>query len=50
MRVGSSVYLNSGSPKLKVVDVRGNNITVEWVDNDGILQSLTHPAVCFRLA
>ena len=47
-RIGESVYLNSGSPELKVVDVRngGSKVTVEWKESGTIHRNIL-PAACF---
>lgn len=45
--VGSVVRLNSGSPRLLVVDVDGENVTVAWQTSDGS-QEMTSKRVCFH--
>ena len=52
---GDVVALNSGGPRLTVVDNTGGgngfstilDVTVSWVDDDGLLQEWTLPEVCF---
>jgi hypothetical protein len=41
------VYLNSGSPELKVVNLSGDQAQVEWANERGNLERMTLPAVCF---
>lgn len=45
---GDVVYLNSGSPKLTITDVRdsGTKITVAWIDQTQSVQSSTFPSDC----
>ncbi len=50
LSIGSMVYLNSGSSKLKVVDRIVSQLRVEWRSEDGELQTWTLPEVCFRSA
>jgi uncharacterized protein YodC (DUF2158 family) len=52
-RNGDVVYLNSGSPKLTVIDEAGRysptpSIEVSWVNDAGEAEYLTAPVVCFR--
>lgn len=47
LSIGSMVYLRSGSPKLEVVAVEDNQVTVEWLADDGEPQSWTLPEGCF---
>lgn len=45
-KVGDMVKLNSGSPDLKVVELHGDRVAVEWPDRDGVLQGHVFPAAC----
>lgn len=47
LKPGDLVRLNSGSSLLTVDMVRGDEVTVAWLDFDGRPQSMTAPAVCF---
>jgi hypothetical protein len=49
LEIGSIVHLKSGSPDLKVVKI-AEEVTVEWHDDENILQQWTLPAGCFVLA
>lgn len=46
--VGDIVHLRSGSPDLTVINLEKGNATVEWSDDDGILNQWTFPAGCFE--
>lgn len=37
MQIGDIVYLNSGSPELKVVSLRGEHAIVEWLNEKNVL-------------
>lgn len=46
-KVGDIVHLRSGSPDLTVVELKNEDATVEWTDDDGVLNNWTFPAGCF---
>jgi pyruvate kinase len=46
VRAGDIVHLNSGSPDLKVVNINGDKIQVEWVNERGNLERSTLPRIC----
>ena len=50
LRTNDIVHLNSGSPDLKIVALDGEKATVEWRDDEGVIQAMTLPNVCLRLA
>jgi uncharacterized protein YodC (DUF2158 family) len=50
MCIGNTVYLKSGSPKMKIVGKTVSQLSVEWLADDGELQNWTLPEVCFRSA
>jgi uncharacterized protein YodC (DUF2158 family) len=33
--IGSTVWLKSGSPDLKVIDISGHYVMVSWLEGDG---------------
>lgn len=45
MAVGDTVYLNSGSPPLKIVVLDGDKVKVEWFDGEKY-QASEFPKVC----
>lgn len=45
-KVDEVVYLNSGSPKLTIVEVREDVVKVAWSDREGNKQEAILPAVC----
>jgi uncharacterized protein YodC (DUF2158 family) len=47
LQIGHIVHLNSGSPDLKVVGFKGGEVEVEWLNDQGNLDQMTAPAVCF---
>lgn len=49
-KIGDVVHLRSGSPDLTVIDLTEENATVEWVNDDNILDKWTFPAGCFEKA
>lgn len=47
--MGEVVYLNSGSPPMKIVGMDdGGNIRVIWTEKDAIRQASFHPACLTR--
>ena len=48
LQKGHIVHLNSGSPDLKVVAVEGKDITVEWFNEEDVLEQITLPEGCFK--
>jgi uncharacterized protein YodC (DUF2158 family) len=45
--IGDTVRLNSGSPTLTVVAIHDGDLSVGWIDVNG-LQRLSLPAACFN--
>ena len=45
MQIGDIVYLNSGSPELKVVSLRGEHAIVEWLNEENALSVEDFPIV-----
>lgn len=43
---GNYVRLNSGGPRLMVVDTTDNSVTVAWRDRDGVVHEHDFPPVC----
>jgi uncharacterized protein YodC (DUF2158 family) len=41
--IGQIVHLNSGSPDLKITELKGDRVTVEWDDGK---QHFTFPQAC----
>jgi len=50
LQIGHIVHLKSGSPNLKIVARDGENVTVEWLNEECVLEQMTLPGVCFRPA
>lgn len=49
-KVGDVVILNSGGPKMTVVEVQSSRVKVVWVDDDDSLEAAWFPNVCvFRV-
>ena len=49
LRMGDVIQLNSGSPKMLVVDLDGDgNCTGSWFDEADIAQELILPVGCFH--
>ena len=46
LRVGDVVQLNSGSPRMMVVDVEHETITVAWRDENGFPIEVILPSSC----
>jgi uncharacterized protein YodC (DUF2158 family) len=46
LRVGAIVRLNSGGPNAMVVACNGREVTIEWKDGLGNLETLTLPTLC----
>ena len=49
LQTGDIVYLNSGSPDLKVVVLSGDQVEVEW-QGETVLEQAVFPVVCIRTA
>jgi len=49
LQLGNEVYLNSGSPALRVIalDLQKEHVAVEWV-RDGLVDRAIFPTVCVR--
>ncbi len=49
LKIGDVVHLNSGSPNLRVIALRGDDVVVEW---DGELgpEQTEFPSVCLRIS
>lgn len=45
MQIGDIVYLNSGSPELKVVSLRVEHAIVEWLNEENALSVEDFPIV-----
>lgn len=45
-KVGDVVILNSGGPKMTVVEVHSSRVKVVWVDDDDNLEAAWFPNVC----
>jgi uncharacterized protein YodC (DUF2158 family) len=45
MKVGDTVYLKSGSPRLTIAAIDGDQARVAWV-SDGTLQETYFPLIC----
>ena len=48
LRIGDVVALNSGGPRMLVVDVTGDGVTAAWYDSEGIVQENSLPIQCFH--
>ncbi len=46
-QVGKTVYLNSGSPALEILEVNGDEIKTTWINEAGLPDTLTGPKACF---
>lgn len=44
--VGSVVRLNSGGPRMLVVDIDGDSLTTAWRGSDGGITEATLPRLC----
>jgi hypothetical protein len=47
LQISHIVHLNSGSPDLKIVAINDDEIEVEWINEEGKLERMTLPQVCF---
>ena len=50
LRTGDIVHLNSGSPNLKVAAVGDGWVEVEWSGENGRMERMKAPGVCFHRA
>jgi uncharacterized protein YodC (DUF2158 family) len=46
LRIGSIIQLNSGGPKMMVVDYDGINVLAAWRDSEGAVQEGSFPPAC----
>lgn len=46
LRIGDVVTLNSGGPRMLVVDLNGDRVTVSWKDAAGCAVEREMPRVC----
>jgi uncharacterized protein YodC (DUF2158 family) len=49
LRVGDVVTLNSGGPKMTVLEVQDEEVHVAWVNDDAELELSWFPRVCVHL-
>ena len=49
-RIGDMVRLNSGGPRMMIVDVNRNSVTAAWRDEDGHALEHSFPVACVRRA
>lgn len=45
-RIGDLVRLNSGGPRMMIVDVHANSVTAAWRDKDGHALERAFPISC----
>ena len=48
LMIGQIVHLNSGSPELEVVAIKGENVEVEWRNERDNIERTTFPTVCVQ--
>jgi hypothetical protein len=47
VQISDIVHLNSGSPDLRIIEIKGENVDVEW-QSDKNMERATFPVVCVR--